>query len=180
MDETRAGSKAAFEQLMVRHQDLVFRVGYAYARQNEAAYDICQNVFIKVYRRLDRFDGRSTFRTWLTRVARNESLDWLRRQKRHQNHEELTTENAPSYAPNQEKDLLQGETRDGLLAEIQALNPKQQQAILLRYFEKMPLREIAAVLECHENQVKNILFRGIRVLRERMPEKRKWNKELGA
>ena len=76
--------------------------------------------------------------------------------------------------------MLKREQKQLLLDEIHRLNPRQQQAVLLRYFEKMPVREIAEVLECSENQVKNILFRSLRKLRKRLPREGHWDQEMGA
>ena len=140
--ETRAGSYAAFDQLIRRHEKLVFRVAYSYVHQPDPAYDIAQNVFIKVHKNLDSFGGRSTFRAWLTRIAQNESLTWLRSRKRHADHVEVTEMNAPSCQPVQEATILRAERSRDLLAEVHQLNEKQRQAVLLRYFEKMPIREI--------------------------------------
>ena len=178
IDEILAGSHAAFERLIKRHEEHVYRIGYSYARQVEGALDISQNVFLKVHDRLGSYDRRSAFRTWLTRVAQNESVNWLRSQQRHTGHEELTPGNMPSYQPVQESAVLHQENKRLLLDEVHRLNPRQSQALTLRYFENMALREIAAVLGCSENQVKSILFRGMQKLRQRLPHQNHWDQEL--
>ncbi len=180
IEEIRGGSQSAFEQLIRRHETYVFRIGYAHARQTEGALDIVQNVFLRVYDRLGSYKGRSTFRTWLTRVAQNESLNWVRSQQRHTGHVELNPANTPVLAPVQESAVLHREQKRLLLDEIERLNPRQRQAVQMRYFEKMPVREIAEVLECSENQVKNILFRSLRKLRKRLPREGRWDQEMGA
>lgn len=180
IDEIKAGSQAAFDQLIRRHEHFVFRVAYSYTGDNESALDISQNVFIKIHSNLGAFQGRSTFRTWLTRVTQNESLTWLRSQKRHEGHVEVTARNAPACQPIQEAALLRAERSQDLLDEVHRLNPKQRQAVLLRYFEKMKVREIGEVLECSEGQVKSILFRSLEVLRKRLPRQGRWNRELEA
>jgi len=178
--ETRAGSYAAFDQLVKRHENLVYRIAYSYVMQPDSAYDIAQNVFVKVFRKLGSFSGRSTFRSWLTRIAQNESLDWIRSQRRHENHDELTPLNTPVSLPLQETTVLGRERGELLLKEVHKLNAKQCRAILLRYFEKMSIREIASVLDCSDGQVKNLLFRGVRALRQRLPRQGRWDQELEA
>ena len=180
VDEIRADSRAAFEELIRRHEQHVYRVAYVYVGDRDSALDVTQNVFIKVHRHLDRFDGRSTFRTWLTRIAQNEGLSWLRSQRRHTGHDELTAANAPAAAPVQELGLIRAERSRDLLAEVHRLNPRQREAVLLRYFERMPVREIGEVLACSEGQVKSILFRGLQKLRQRLPRQGRWNRELEA
>ena len=177
IDEIRAGSQAAFDQLIRRHEQLVYRIAYSYAREAEGALDISQNVFIKIHNKLDAFHGRSTFRTWLARIAQNESLTWLRGQKRHV---EITALNAPTHQPVQEANLVRAERSRDLLAEVHRLNSRQSQAVLLRYFEKMPIREIGDVLECSEGQVKSILFRSLQKLRTHLSRQGRWDQELEA
>lgn len=178
IDESIDGSRSAYEQLIRRHEGLVYRIAYSYVRNSDGACDISQNVFLQVYRKLGTFGGRSTFRTWLTRVAMNESMNWVRMQRRHSGHEQLTSANSPALPAPQEVSLLRRERRDALLDEIHRLNPRQSRAVQLRYFEEMPVREIAAVLECSEGQVKNILFRSLQVLRRRMVGSSGWNQEM--
>ena len=180
IDEIRAGSQAAFDSLIRRHEHLVFRVAFSYVGDADSALDISQNVFIKIHRNLDAFHGRSTFRTWLTRITQNESLSWLRSQKRHSGHQEVTPQNTPSIQPVQEKSLVHTERNRDLLAEVHQLNPQQRRAVLLRYFEMMPVREIGEVLDCSEGQVKSLLFRGLKVLRKRLPRQGRWDQEFEA
>ncbi len=157
INEIHAGSQAAFDQLIRRHEHLVYRIAYSYTGEAEGALDISQNVFIKVHQKLSAFHGRSTFRTWLARIAQNESLSWLTSQKRHTGHVDVTSLAGPACQPAQEVTLIRAEQSQDLLAEVHRLNPRQRQAVLLRYFEQMPIREIGDVLDCSEGHVKNIL-----------------------
>jgi len=170
--ETRAGSQVAFEQLIKRYEKLVFRVAYSYTRRAESALDISQEIFIKAYRRLDSYRSEGSFKAWLLGIARNESADWLRRDQRFRNHNELTPENTPSCPPVQEAEILERENRQTLLDQMLHLNPRQRLAVSLRYFEKRPIREIAAALDCSEGTAKSILFRSLAKLRNRMTTQR--------
>ncbi len=172
IDETRAGSHVAFEQLMKRYERLVFRVAYSWARQSESAFDISQNVFLKAYCRLDGYRGTGSFKGWLLRITNNESSNWLRQNRRHSDHEELTPANAPMCQPAQETTLLGQENQQLLLDQLADLNPRQRQAVSLRYFEGLPIREIAGALDCSEGVVKSILFRSIKKLRDRLTLRR--------
>ena len=177
VDEIRDGSQAAFDQLIRRHEQFVYRIAYSYTRDADDAMDVAQNVFIKVHANLHSFHGRSTFRAWLTRIAQNESLTWMRSRKPAV---EVTVLNAPSCEPLQEKAVVRAERSRDLLAEVHRLNPSQRQAVLLRYFEKMRIREISEVLECSEGQVKSLLFRSLQKLRKHLSEQGRWDRELEA
>ena len=178
IDEIRAGSRAAFNQLIERHEQFVYRVAWSFTKENQSALDISQNVFIKVHRKLDSFHGRSTFRTWLVRITQNESHSWLTNQKRHIAHAAVDSLPGIPYPPRQESTMVQAERSRNLQDEIQKLNPRQQKAVLLRYFQNMPTREIGDVLECSEGQVKNILFRSLKKLRNNLSLPGRWNQEL--
>ena len=177
IEEIRAGSQVAFGALMQRYERLVYRIGYYYARQPENAMDITQNVFMKTYQKLDLFKGTGSFKAWLTRIAHNESASWLRKSRRYRDDVELTPFNTPDLKPVQDDEVARKEHRELLMNEIRELNPRQQMAISLRYFEDMSIREIAAVLECTDGVVKSILFRSLEKLRNRMTLKRRDNNE---
>jgi RNA polymerase sigma-70 factor (ECF subfamily) len=165
IEECRGGSRLAFDQLMQRYQRLVFRVGYSYARQPEDALDITQEVFLKVYRKLNSYKGDGTFQSWLLRVTHNHCVDWVRKHRRDRSFEELTPAHYAEYPATQETELYRHEQRRILLAMLEELNPKQRLAVTLRYFEEMSIREIAGVLECSQGVVKSILFRSVAKLR---------------
>jgi RNA polymerase sigma-70 factor (ECF subfamily) len=168
IEEVRAGSTGAFEEIMKRYQRLVYVTCFAYAGSREDALDITQNVFIKVFERAGSFRGSGSFKAWLLRIAHNEGLNWVRFRARRGDHDELTPMNSPEVAASQEADLVKQE-RSGLLREaLLHLNPRQRQAVVLRYFEGTPTREIASILDCSEGTLKNILFRSLRKLHDHL------------
>jgi RNA polymerase sigma-70 factor (ECF subfamily) len=164
IEEVRGGSTGAFEEIMKRYQRLVYATCIAYARSREDALDITQNVFVKVYEKVDSFRGSGSFKAWLLSIAHNEGLNWIRNNARHRDHAEPTPANSPEVAPSQESDLLKQERWELLREALLHLNPRQRQAVVLRYFESTPIREIASTLDCTEGTAKNILFRSLRKL----------------
>jgi RNA polymerase sigma-70 factor (ECF subfamily) len=177
VEEIRAGSHVAFGVLMKRYERVVYRIGFYYAKQPEHAMDITQNVFLKTYEKLALFKGTGSFKAWLMRITHNESTNWLRKNRRYKEEVELTPLNAPNLQPVQEKEVARREHREILMNELQELNPKQQMVVSMRYFEDMPIREIAGVLECTDGVVKSILFRSLEKLRNRLTLKRRENHE---
>jgi RNA polymerase sigma-70 factor (ECF subfamily) len=173
VEEIRAGSQVAFSVLMKRYEKMVYRTGYYYVRQPEQAMDITQNVFLKIYEKLTLFKGTGSFKAWLMRITHNECTDWLRKNRPYKQDVELTPVNTPILQPVQEKEVARREYRELLMSELQKLNDKQRMVVALRYFEDMPIREIAGVLECTDGMVKSILFRSLEKLRNRLTLKRR-------
>ena len=79
----RNGDEAAFRDLMLRHQRRIFQLCFGMVRNPDDARDLTQETFVKVYRNLDKFEGNSAFYTWAYRIARNVTIDHLRRARRH-------------------------------------------------------------------------------------------------
>jgi RNA polymerase sigma-70 factor (ECF subfamily) len=168
IEEVRTGSRRAFEEIMKRYQRLVYATCLAYTGTQEDALDMTQDVFVKVYEKLGSFRGTGTFKGWLLRITHNEGLNWVRRHARRGDHRELTPLNTPQVQAAQDSDLMQQETRDVLREALLHLNPRQRQAVMLRYFEKASIGEIASILGCTDGTAKNILFRSLRKLRDHL------------
>lgn len=166
IDRSLSGSPAAFDRLMERHQKAVYRLARGYGRSHEDALDITQNVFLRAFHHLAAFQGRSRFRTWLLSIACRESATWLRGERRHPADPgpEVDFDALPA-GDDHERDLLAGEQRASLYAQIGDLAPRRRLAVVLRYFHDLPIRDIAAILGCSEVLVRNLLFRSLRRLR---------------
>jgi len=164
--ETLAGKVESFDRLMVRYQRLVCKVAMNYVKDKQSALDVTQNVFLKVYRKLDSVKSEGMFKPWLLRITYNESINWIRRRKVHDEFEEMGIhDRLPEEAPAQETRMLDRESRRLLLEGLRELNPKYKLAVSLRYAEGMAIKEIAEVMECSEGMVKSLLFRGVRKIR---------------
>jgi RNA polymerase sigma-70 factor (ECF subfamily) len=169
-----AGSVHAFQDLMVRYERLVYKVALGYSRDQEQALDVVQNVFLKAYENLSSLRTEGSFKPWLMRITYHESVNWIRKQRRHSGHEQVD-ENAPipSKDSSQEEQLLGRESADFLFRSLRCLNPRQRMVVTLKYYESLSIREIAGVLECSEAMVKNILFRSLEKLRRSLSAKGK-------
>jgi RNA polymerase sigma-70 factor (ECF subfamily) len=162
INDVRNGSESSFDQLMQNYQSHVYNVAFSYTKDQENALDIAQNVFYKAYKNLNSFRGDSQFKTWLTRIAYNESQNWVKKNKRHVNMEALATH---SNSVSQEDDLLANENKTLLLRSLYQLNTRYRLAVILRYYENYSIREIAHTLNCSEGVVKSMLFRSIQKLK---------------
>lgn len=165
VDEVHSGSTLAFGVLMKRYERLVYHVAFGHAKNQDCALDITQNVFLKAHQNLASWSGSGLFKSWLLRIAYNESVSWFRRHKDERVTEQLTPLNAPVLRAVQVDEVARHESRNVLLGELDKLSSKQRLAVSLRYFEDFSLREIAAVIDCTEGAVKSILFRSLEKLR---------------
>ena len=171
LEEVRAGSTRAFDEIMKRYQRLVYAACFPFAADAEDALDMTQDIFVKVYERIGSFQGTGTFRAWLLRIVHNDGLNRVRHRVRHAehaDHDELTPANEPAVEPNQDSELALQESRDLLRSALLDLSPRQRQAVTLRYFERMPIQEIASILDCTDGTAKNLLFRSLQKLRSHL------------
>ncbi len=162
-----AGDLASYDGLMRRYERLVFKVAYGFTGGREPALDVVQAVFLKALRHLPRFDGRAAFKTWLVRITLNEGQDWKRRYRRRD--APLDSLDVVAERPGREESpetaALRTEDRERLRRGLATLNSRHRLAVVMRYFDGLPVRDIASTLGCSEVTARNILFRSLRRLR---------------
>ncbi|HWE50309.1 MAG TPA: sigma-70 family RNA polymerase sigma factor [Bryobacteraceae bacterium] len=172
----QAGDEAAYEQLIQRFQTPVYNLAYRLLGDQADASDVLQEVFLKVFRNVGHFRGDSSLRTWLYRIAVNESHNrrrWLFRHRRG----ETGMEDVFDDSDVRDKPLMdQGETpfdftmnREAqLLLEdgLAAINPVYRAVLVLREVEEMSYEEIAGILEVSIGTVKSRIVRGREALRK--------------
>jgi len=166
VQQALAGALEPFNQLMLKYERLVCKVAMNYVRNKDNALDVTQNVFFKVYKKLDHVTEPGMFKPWLLRITYNESINWLRKNRRDEEMEDLEERAMTLGGPaEQEARVLKSEDQSLVLEGLKALNPKYKLAVALRYAEGMRIKEIADVMDCSEGMVKSLLFRGVRKLR---------------
>ncbi|MFZ1398339.1 MAG: sigma-70 family RNA polymerase sigma factor [Candidatus Promineifilaceae bacterium] len=139
-----------FQELFRRYQSVVWRVCYSYLRNREDAEDLTQEVFFKVYRNLHQFEGRSSFKTWLYRVAINTCQNEIRRRGRRPTEAETEMETVAEILPSGQsvEKVYQDQFQHELLAEALAnLDPGVSEILYMKDMEERPYNEIADMLE---------------------------------
>jgi len=160
----------AFEELIRRHQHRVFAVASGILRRREDVEDIAQQVFVKAYFSLKRFDQRAAFSTWLYKITVNECWDLLRKKKvRPLVYEsDLSEEQARQVITSAEKvnpgpDISEKiEARENVERLLQGLDERDRLMLILKEVEGYSIEEIADVLNLNGNTVKVRLFRARR------------------
>lgn len=174
--QSQEGSREAFSTLVTRYQERVLNLVFRGLGDHDAALDVAQEVFLKAYRGLTRFQGESQFFTWLFRITMNETISARRRRDRRQRPLSLGREDADgeraqdppdtSFEPGAEAG------RHDDLAMIQraiaTLDEEQAQVLLLRDIDGRSYQEIAEVLEVPLGSVKSKIHRARQALKDRL------------
>ncbi|NMA95647.1 MAG: sigma-70 family RNA polymerase sigma factor [Clostridiales bacterium] len=176
-DETRLISKAkkgdipAFEMLISTHEKMVYNYCYRMAGNLHDAQDLTQEVFLKAYRSLGSFKGRSQFSTWIYRIAYNTCID-NHRSKKPEDFEMSSMDDEESHMQFSSKDdrpedrLLTKERQEIIQECINQLRPEYRSAIILRDIQGHSYEEIAKILDIPLGTVKSHISRGRTDLRK--------------
>ena len=156
-----AGSEQAGEELFARHWPAAWRLALSVTGSSASADDIAQDAFERAFRGLGDFNGRSSFRTWLSRIVVNRAADIRRQQHRSQ---PLDVADTP-FSPWSDDDALRD--RD-LLEAVAALAPERRTVVALRYWAQHSPAEIAEVLDLPLGTVHSRLARSLADLRSRL------------
>ena len=167
-----AGREDGFEELVRRYQRPITNYVYRMLNNYDAALDVTQEVFIKVYNSLARYSSEYKFSTWLYRIAHNAAIDYIRRNS--VNQQSIEAENADgSYQlqlespnPTPEQDRERSEWRTEIETVVKCLPTVYRDLILLRHAQDLSYDEIAEITNLPLGTVKNRLFRAREMMRE--------------
>jgi RNA polymerase sigma-70 factor (ECF subfamily) len=180
----KGGDKRAFKVLMQRYQRKVYAVAYGFLRNQEDALDVVQESFIKVHRYIGKFEGNSSFYTWLYRIVANLCIDHLRKAKRHRDVEfddglrhdgkdEPPSDLLPHLAQfGDPSDMLR---RKEILAAVEAslehLSDKHRAVIVMRELQGMSYEEMAQAMKCSKGTIMSRLFHARRNMQKLLTER---------
>jgi len=170
-----AGDKEAYGALVRAHSATVFRVAFRIVGNEADAEEIVQEAFLRGYQRLESYQGRSAFGTWIYRIAVNCALTRISQpgiepEYRHgeeSNPEEKTVQ-LPAQDADPERVLLSREISAAQKLAMQRLTPTEKSAFVLRHLEDRSTIEIAEVLNIAPNAAKQAVFRAVQKLRREL------------
>lgn len=176
----RNGDGDAYMELVRRYKQLMVNYVYRLVWDYDCATDLAQEVFVRLFRNIDRYDNRLKFSTWIYKIATNLAFDELRRRKRRQTQpfsreiESLPDDHATrhdpraTHRPDPEEALLRSEAAQAILAALQELPAEHRQLFVLKEMEQLPLEEISHITGVKVGTLKSRLFRSREFLRERL------------
>ena len=173
VERIRRGDPRAMEALMRRHNRALYRTARAILRDDTEAEDAVQDAYIHAFRSLETFRGDSSFSTWLVRIAANEALQRLRKQKRlaqvipidHDHGEALMRDIADDHDPGPERSALNGEVRRLIERGIDALPDLYRAVFVMRAVQEMSVEETAVALDLPEATIRTRYFRARALMR---------------
>jgi len=144
--EVKAGDRTAFAELVRRHQKSLYRLALRFTRDHGTAEDIVQESFVKAFQKLNSFEERSSFKSWLFRIAINTSKNKIRSNTGN-NEVDIQDVNL-SVAPQVETNMQYREVQVFIQSEVAKLPERQRTALTLRVFEDLSFQEIAQIMTC--------------------------------
>jgi RNA polymerase sigma-70 factor (ECF subfamily) len=176
--QAQNGSYSAFEELVYRYDKNVLSLALKYTNDEDNAKDIYQEVFIRVYKGLKKFQFRSEFSTWLFRIATNVCLTYKERKAAHtfvSIHKEDDDSPdfdipAEDYESSPEDMLAHSELKQSVQKALEEIPPKQKMAFLLKHFEGYKIKDIAVMMNCQEGTIKKYLFEAVHTLQVKLKD----------
>jgi RNA polymerase sigma-70 factor, ECF subfamily len=173
-----AGDKEAYGALVVRHSHSLFRVAYRITGNEADAEDVVQDAFLRGYRKLEGFESRANFSTWIYRIAVRCALDRVRRRRGDEtnwagrvgeaNDPEQDQLQVPDQAAGPDRLVLSGEIGSMQETALRSLTATERTAFVLRHMEDRTTAEIGAALGIEPNAAKQAVFRAVQKLRRRL------------
>jgi len=179
VEKAKLGDTKAFEELMKRTQDKIYNLGIKFFGNKEDAADLLQETYIKAYESLPNFEGKSSFSTWLYRIATNFALMKLRKEKMKkvsiEELKELSDGSKDSidfydWSENPYLHYKNEELKEILNEAINSLPPKYKTIFILHDIEGLSIQEVAKILSLSVPTVKTRIHRSRLYLREKLSE----------
>jgi len=163
-----SGQKDLFRLLVRRYERPVYGMGMGFFRNAEDAGDFAQEVFLKVFRNLSGFEGRSRFSTWLYRIAYNTALNGVNRRKEYRSLAEGADEIEASGSDSPEQAMLRKAAKEAVLASLRELPERYRICIDMFFFYGRSYQEIEAITGFPVNTIKSHVFRAKKLLRGKL------------
>lgn len=175
------GNISAFEELIYNYDKKVLALALKYVKNQDDARDIYQDVFIRVFRGLKKFQFKSEFSTWLYRIVTNVCLTHKTRSNKREfvsihseNDEEKENMNSGieivDIEPIPDRAVTNTEISEHINSALETLSPRQKMIFILKHYEGYKLKEIAEMLQCGEGTIKKYLFDAVRKMRTQLAD----------
>lgn len=164
MERCLKGDRQAFEELLTRYEKPVYNAAYRMLHNAEDARDVTQNVFLRVFENLDKYDPSFRPFSWIYRIALNESINWLKKSSRLEALDKETADQGDG--PEQEAGMQQ--LGEGMEAALMSIKSEYRAVIILKHVMGCSYIEIGEVLDIPEKTVKSRLYTARQMLQQRL------------
>lgn len=175
----KRGDEKSFKELVERYQSRVYSIVLGMIGDRSDTEDLCQEIFVKVYRNLDKFKGKSKFYTWLYRIAVNTCINAQNGQKRKpasislsypmgKDEKPLLTKISESSEKCSMEILKNKELGSKMKSAIDSLSDGLKEVFIMREIEDLSYKELARIFQCSEGTIKSRLFRAREKLKEEL------------
>jgi RNA polymerase sigma-70 factor (ECF subfamily) len=172
------GDHKAFEELVVLHDRQVLNVAYSMTGSLADAQDIYQETFLRAFRAIGSFRFQSSFRTWVLRIAVNQAINWRKKKKlrsffsldAHDQNSKDSQFLQIAGTSDASTSLHSKEILEHIQNGMNRLSNRERAVFTLRHFQEIKIKEIAALLDCAEGTVKNLLFRATQKMQKELQE----------
>ncbi|MDR3129980.1 MAG: sigma-70 family RNA polymerase sigma factor [Treponema sp.] len=162
-----SGKKEKFRILLRRHERAVYGMGLSFFHNAEDALDFTQDVFLKAFKNLSRFEGRSRFSTWLYRIAYNTAVNGVNRRREYRS---LAEENSEADMDTPERKALREAARGAVLEAVRELPERYRSCVDLFFFYDRSYQEIEAITGFPLNTIKSHVFRAKKLLKDKLED----------
>ena len=183
VEAAQEGDREAFRELVEKYQRKVYSICYGMLKNPEDSLDVSQEVFVKVYRYIEKFNKQSSFYTWLYRITVNMCIDFIRKNSKHKSVEyddRISRDGDDAIAGehimpsklglNPDKVYGRKELREKMLEALESLSEKHRTILILREVEGLSYEEIADVLNISKGTVMSRLFHARKYFQEAIEE----------
>ncbi len=168
VQEIKTGNRKAFSEIVKRHQKSLLRMSLRFVKDLDMAEDVVQESFIKAYEKLNAFEGRSSFKSWLFQIAVNTAKNKLRERRRSMTDIDSVQLAVGAVA---ETSLVHSALSQEIQEEIDKLPTKQRTALILRVYEDLSFKEIADIMDCPYDTAKANYRHALMKLKESFEQK---------
>ncbi len=179
VEEVRSGQRASFSELVKRHQRGMLRLSMRFMKDLDVAQDVVQDAFIKSYEKLNMFEGRASFKSWLYQITVNTARNKLRENR----YDFSDIDDVQlSVAPIAERKMIHAAVTDLIQLEVDRLPFKQKTALVLRVYEDLSFAEIAEIMQCPYDTAKANYRHALLKLKEifeTQNELKTWTEDVG-
>ena len=158
LNRCRQGDELAWEVLVRQHQGRICAIAYGYLGDQDEAFDLAQEIFVRIYQRLHTCEDAEKFQAWMTRIARNACIDHLRRLKARPPRQDIPADEMHNLAggmSDPEQDWVQNNRKKLVFRAMQELSEINREIILLKDIQELSLEEVADLLDVPVGTVKS-------------------------